>query len=236
MIFNKKARLASNRRGDMQNMMNVTLMMIILAFFIVLNSLAVPAEPRRKAAIGSLTGTMGILIGGPSPMKSEGKEVSLQPAPMVPARINTALLLGKFESYAVERRVGEKITTLVTKGGVEITIESDLLFEPGVARFKPSAGGLLKQVANIVEQIKGGVRVEGYTSDRSVKSARYPSLLDLSIARSGAVARTLLGKGRIKRDRISVAGYGPMRPVVPNDSDRNRWKNDRIRIIYERAV
>jgi len=230
------ARPTGNRRGDMMNMMNVTLMMIILAFFIVLNSLSVPAETKKKAALGSLIGTLGILPGGLSPMKSKGKEVSLKPAPMLKERINLSMLLGRLETTAMHGKAGEKMSTIVTKGGLEITIESDVLFTPGTSRLKPLAYDLLAQTANILKAVKGNFRIEGHTSDRMPERSSYRGLMELSIAQSGAVARTILRKGGLKRNRLSVSGYGPFHPVKPNDSDENRKKNERIRIVYERKV
>ena len=43
---------------------SVSLFMILLTFFILLNSLAVPDEKRRRAAIGSLNENFGVLSGG----------------------------------------------------------------------------------------------------------------------------------------------------------------------------
>lgn len=228
-------RPVTGRRGDMQNMMNVTLMMIVLAFFIVLNTLAVPAESKKKAALGSLTGTLGILPGGRSPMKSKGKEISLKPDTFAGPSMKTALLLGKFESYTMETQLAEKVSTIVSKGGVMITIRSDVLFEPGSARLKLSAAGLIAEAAGILNSMEGYIRVEGYTSDRAPSGA-YRDRLELTIARAGAVTRGLVRIGGMESERLSIAGFGAMRPEYPNDSEENRAKNDRVRIIYKRAV
>lgn len=219
----------------MQNMMNVTLMMIVLAFFIVLNTLSVPAESKKKAALGSLTGSLGILSGGLSPMKSKGKEISLKSDALAGPRMKTAMLLGKFESYTMRSQLAEKVSTIVSKGGVMITIRSEVLFEPGSARLKQSAAGLIAEAAGILNKMEGFIRIEAYTSDRTPAGA-YRDRLELTVARSGAVTRGLVRIGGVESERLSIAGFGAMRPEYPNDTEENRAKNDRVRIIYKRAV
>jgi OOP family OmpA-OmpF porin len=50
---------------------------------------------------------------------------------------------------------------------------------------------------------------------------------DLSRRRAEAVAQYLVRAG-INADRLEPAGYGPSRPVAPNDTAENKAKNRRI--------
>ena len=63
--------ILGNERGDSFLVLITTLNMLLLAFFIVLNSIAVRDERKERKALDSLLGTLGILSSGVSPGKSE---------------------------------------------------------------------------------------------------------------------------------------------------------------------
>ncbi len=224
------------RTGDMLNKMNVTLMMILLAFFIVLNTLSVPSSDKRKAALGSLVGTLGILPGGQSPMQQEKKSVSKSSAPMLSDRISAAKLIGEFEEYAIRKKIGRKVATIVTSNGLELTLESSIVFGRNSAKIRPSASSLLEKIGNVLERVNGPFVIEGHTDDRKVETARYPSAIDLSIGRAGAIARFFINRTNVKPSNIAIAGFGPHRPLFPNDTPERRERNDRIRIVYKRVT
>jgi len=227
-----RRRPLGGRSGDLLNKMNVTLMMILLAFFIVLNTMAVPAQDKRKAALGSLIGTLGILIGGPSPMTSEKKSLTRPSAPIISPQAQAAQLLGEFESYAIREKIAEKISTVVTSSGLELTLESSLLFNPGSATLNPSAHGTLMEIAIVLGKMGGPTTIEGHTSGPRTVSAQYPGPMDLSIARAGALASFFSFTGGLHREKLSIAGYGALRPAFEGDDANSQRRNDRIRIIH----
>ena len=82
--------------------------------------------------------------------------------------------------------------------------------------------------------------IEGHTDDvKLVKASsreKYPrGNIELSVARALAVWDYLAGEGRIDEPRIAIVGYGPHRPRVPNDSERNRYRNRRVEIRVTEA-
>ncbi len=73
------------------------------------------------------------------------------------------------------------------------------------------------------------VIIEGHSDDRGTTTQN----LDRSIRRSVIVMQYLLNKN-IPRGKIITAGYGAVRPLVPNNSERNRAINRRVEIIILR--
>lgn len=73
------------------------------------------------------------------------------------------------------------------------------------------------------------VVIEGHSDDRGTTTQN----LDRSIRRSVEVMQYLLSKN-IPRNRIITAGYGAVRPIVPNTTERNRAINRRVEIIILR--
>lgn len=226
----------NSKSGDLQNKMTVTLNMILLAFFIVLNSLAVPKSDRRKAALGSLIGSLGILPGGQSPMHSAKKDVSKTSAPLLTEKISAAKLIGEFEEYAIRKKIGRRVATIVTANGLELTLESSILFERNSAILKPSSYPIVSKIGRVFERIAGPFIIIGHSDNRQVKTVRYHDSLELTIGRAGAIARFFVNQTRVRRDNIAIAGYGPYRPLFPNDSPEHMKKNDRITIIYKRVT
>ncbi|MBN1686749.1 MAG: gliding motility-associated C-terminal domain-containing protein [Spirochaetales bacterium] len=56
------------------------------------------------------------------------------------------------------------------------------------------------------------------------------ALLPLSLGRAEAIREALVERG-VRRDRITVEGFGGTRPVVPHSDLENRWKNRRVEFI-----
>jgi outer membrane protein OmpA-like peptidoglycan-associated protein len=70
------------------------------------------------------------------------------------------------------------------------------------------------------------VTVEGHTDDVGTESDNY----NLSLARCQSVNKLLLEKG-VDKNRIRIKAYGELKPLVANDSDKNRALNRRVHIV-----
>lgn len=222
-----KKTYTTNRRGDLQNLMNVTLMMVILAFFIVLNSLAVPSDTKKKAALGSLIGTFGLLSGGMSPTTDEPERgVAAREAFIKYQKTAASRLVDKFERFLLLQRVGENVKTFSSGGGVAFSINTDILFEKDSAIFTERGEKIVEKLHEFVSGIKGKFMVEGY-------SGKIKTDLHLPIARAGAVARKIISYGGIKRNRVGVAGYGAMRKTDEEIRGITTIEGDFIRILYK---
>lgn len=82
----------------------------------------------------------------------------------------------------------------------------------------------------------GSINVIGHTDDRPVKTSRFPSNWELSLARAGRVARFLIDDTQLPATQFSVSGYSSFRPVQPNTSDENRKTNRRVEIVLSKEL
>ena len=64
--------------------MVISLFILLFAYFIVLNSIAVIDEKHELEALGSLIGSFGVLPGGLSPIKGEGESIVPPQPPVAP--------------------------------------------------------------------------------------------------------------------------------------------------------
>lgn len=113
-----------------------------------------------------------------------------------------------------------------------IRLKSSDIFFPGDAALIDGADALI--LDSIREEMKEGVKqvlVDGHTDDVPIhNSKKFPSNWELSSARASMVARVIIDQLRFPPDRVVVTGYGPYRPLKPNNSDKNRAYNRRVEI------
>lgn len=129
----------------------------------------------------------------------------------------------------LERDVG--IKSKITQTGANLTFDDLLLFDLSRAEINPQGLELLDSVAGLLKQLPFQIRVEGHTDNVPIRTRRYPSNWDLSIARAVNVVKHFIDVNGIKPSRLSAVGYGASRPVAANDSPRNRSKNRRVEIV-----
>ncbi len=213
---------------DASVILMLSLMMQMLAFFILLTSMAVITKEKRLAALGSIAGTFGILSGGANISPGHG--------PFVPARailrggkmpVRTARELTK---TAKELGLGHAIHVLpLADGSVRVRMDERILFAPGGTALTHQAKMLMKPLANILSRPEiMQVRIEGFTDETPARGSLYPSNWELSAARAMSVLRALLARG-VPGPRMSAAGMGSNHPLHGKGSNDSR----RVEIIIK---
>lgn len=126
--------------------------------------------------------------------------------------------------------------------GVEVTMDdrglhinlkdSDLFFRSGDAQLKPNTYKTLDKIASLISKkfAKHLIRIEGHTDNLPIRSEKYPSNWELSSARACSVARFFVDKD-FEPALISAIGYADNKPLVANNSEKNRRKNRRVEIV-----
>ncbi len=121
---------------------------------------------------------------------------------------------------------------LVVVTNCEVKITQQIHFAYNKDTIRPVSFPVLDAVVDVLRSnpsIK--LEVQGHTDNRG--SASYNK--DLSRRRAASVMRYLTRNG-IPSDRLTSQGYGFDRPLVPNDSDRNRALNRRVQFIRTEGV
>lgn len=113
---------------------------------------------------------------------------------------------------------------------VEVEIKDRFLFKQGGAELQDEARKLLVRLATLLRKIGNPLRVEGHTDDQPVRSSRYPTNWDLSVARATSVVK-LFEKERVSPWQMSAAGYGEYRPVASNARPEGRASNRRVTLV-----
>lgn len=103
-------------------------------------------------------------------------------------------------------------------------------FEFDSAILKETSFNEIDSLAVFMTENSGiSIEISGYTDDSGDAAHNYT----LSLDRANSVKEALVERG-IADDRMSVVGYGESRPLVPNDSEKNKALNRRVevRVIY----
>ncbi len=212
---------------------------LLLTFFVFLFSFSTIDISKFEKMIFSFQGSLGMLQGGLTfnAKRLIGMGFTGQDAGAVMKHTKYLQEVMK-QIKAFLSKVGAKKGVFVrkTEVGIVITFSETILFDPGSATLKRSAFRILRGIARILVKIPNDIRVEGHTDDIPIHTKRYPTNWDLSAARALAVTRYLVNNHFIDPRRISVAGYGAYKPIVPNDTPQHRALNRRVDIVILKTI
>jgi chemotaxis protein MotB len=227
----------SDSGGDGFMLMFVTLSLILLAFFILLNSLSVKDEEKSRKAIGSLLGTFGILPGGVGAEKTrittrKGKDViGLKDLATVFSQVSTEIekLISQLslDSDQLSMEVDE------ASGEVKIVMADELMFASGGATISPRVFSLLDKLAITAKKAGGEVQVFGHTDHVSVRSSKDSSNWELSLERGTSVARYLEAAGPFASGRVVAGGASHYQPRATGRTAADLAKNRRVEIFVK---
>ncbi|HHZ19891.1 MAG TPA: flagellar motor protein MotB [Firmicutes bacterium] len=203
----------------------------VLVFFVLLFAFSEidksKYEQIANSLRGALTGKSGVLQGGSVVMQEKGGE-------QYPAVIEDEFR-GVMEKINEElSREGENIggvEVYLEERGLVISFKEKFFFDIGKADLRPAAVEALLRVGKTLKEDNHQIRVEGHTCDLPINTPQYPSNWELSTARAINVVRFLIERVKLEPARLSVSGYGPYRPIVPNINETNRARNRRVDIV-----
>ena len=124
----------------------------------------------------------------------------------------------------------QQVAVRRTANWLEIEIRTDILFPSGVARLSHPADAVLGSLAGILVPFGNPLRIEGYTDDKPINTAVYPSNWELSAARAASVARLFAERG-ISPARLGIIGWGQFRPAADNATVEGRNRNRRVLVV-----
>jgi chemotaxis protein MotB len=205
------------------------MMTLLLTFFILIVSFSTVELIKFKQAMGSLRGSMGVLLeqSGSDVVKQES---SVMDRPIM-QRETMLNALQQIEAQVFEMDAGSGIDIEVSDEGVNFRIKDDLLFPSGGTHINPDMKDMLGKVGNLIKAFKSEVRVEGHSDSMPISSGAFASNWELSTMRAVNVVEYFIDEAGIDPARLVAMGVGANRPVAPNDTPENRAKNRRVEIF-----
>jgi chemotaxis protein MotB len=205
--------------------MMISLFLILLTFFILLNSIASIDEQKKLIGIGSVLGAFGSFPGGISASHT-GESLTGPFATMTNDRPDIVELFS-----FMDRMIVGQVRRESSKDKEVITINESVLFGVDRRQLKPSAFPLLNKICGIMRRGDYPVEIVGHTDSRPGENKGFRSNWELSSLMAMQVLKYLVGKGGISAERLSAYGRGCTRPVASNNTRESRAQNRRVEVI-----
>jgi len=132
---------------------------------------------------------------------------------------------------ALEREIDQGAIEVENLGQqIVIRIREKGAFPSGSAFLQPKFRPLVRQVAELVKDVPGIVRISGHTDNQRLDSELYRSNWDLSSQRAVSVAQEMEKVRGFSHHRLRVRGMADTEPLGPNDTEAERSLNRRVEI------
>ena len=242
----KKPEVITELVSDTFTILYAALMILLLAFFILLNSMASLDDDAIKEVLGSLLGSFGLLPGGlqvfsgdffippgaPMLMDVEESLPITRKIRHVMKRFSTG---GRFneDTEDTEIHLGDEVTISMSGGDLVLTLSERVLFEANSATLSGPYTQTLEGIGDEFRLMENPIEVEGHTDDRPVRGGRYASNRELSAARAISVLRFFSERCGIPNWRLAAVAHGEHRPMVPNETPEMRAKNRRVSLVIK---
>jgi len=162
-------------------------------------------------------------------------------APVLPRALAQRVAAEVLALQTVEQRLRYLLQPLTAKN--EVTIKSEpltltiqlnasVLFPDGKAALTPPAVKLLGEVGGSLAKLPApfSIVVQGYTDNKPIKTAQFPSNWALSAARAISVVQLLQDKG-VAGEQLAGEGFGEFAPLDSNATEEGRAKNRRVILV-----
>jgi len=224
----KKKRKIDDEQGiDIGLVLTVSVFLILLTFFIMLNSIAVIDDKKTRLALGSLVGAFGSFSGGLSPIRSgEADRVVPISSPMIDETLNIDDLLS-----LMHQDLAGEIKLESSKDHDRITLSEGFLFDGNQGGLKADSYPVLHKICSFIKKGKYPVEIIGHTDNRPAEEKGHRSNWELSSFMALNVLKYFLKEGKISPKRLSAHGAAGYRPVASNETRESRNQNRRIEII-----
>lgn len=188
---------------------------LLFGFFVVMYSVSHVSESKYR----TLSETLGLAFKTQAQTPATaGSDADLASIESVTSRLQVAL------ADLIE---SDRVALSATENWVEITLNSNLLFDSGSAIPRDEAEKVFADVAALLAPYENAVDVSGHTDSVPIATAQYRNNWELSAARATAVV-TLLAQEGVAPARMSATGYGEFRPVADNSNEAGRNANRRV--------
>lgn len=171
-------------------------------------------------------------------------EEILEPHPLPDHEQNPSIKKDQFQEIfslskdALESNNLEKFATvdLIPDKTMRIILTSDLLFGLGESELSAEAKQSLQKIAAVIRLTPYMINIVGHTDNIPMRSNRFKSNWELSVARASTVARFFIDNMGMNPNQFVVSGYASYRPLRPNTTAENRAKNRRVEIIISKRL
>jgi chemotaxis protein MotB len=205
------------------------LITLLLGLFVILYAMSKVDAAKYAEVVAALGGVFGGGESGKITVVKGGNGILQLPIPVI-CKEREEVQKQVEEGLQNDLKAG-RVTLTSDEHGLTLHVAEELGFASGSANPKQEMLRVLDTVSAIVGRLPHDIRVEGHTDDVPINTLMFRSNWHLSVARAVNTAYYLIESKGFSPEKVSVAGYGEFRPLVPNSNESNRTKNRRVDIV-----
>jgi chemotaxis protein MotB len=213
--------------ADLLQMLTVSLFIILLAFFIMLNAIAVVDQNRKRVALGSLMDSFGILSGGNSLIPGPENQVDANNLSEMTGLIDFSDLI-KGQGGGT----GQQLVVTEDHRRSVLSIPDERLFNPGGERLLPEGEKMLTKLSKIIQSHRYPVDIIGYMDNGESEMKGWPPPRELSTLRALSVQGFLIKRAGVNPKLLTAYGWGEYHPVASNGTRETRARNRRVDVVF----
>lgn len=137
----------------------------------------------------------------------------------------------EIQKFVEENDLSATVEITSDERGIILQLKDSILFEPGRADLKQDSLAILDKINVLIATLPNSIIVEGHTDNVPVGVKEFESNWELSATRATKVLRYFTEAKGQNPNRFSAVGYGETKPLVPNNSTKNKAKNRRVNIL-----
>ncbi len=160
-------------------------------------------------------------------------QVALRVAAPAPPPVQRDDLLQRLSTFLAPEIRDGLVTVSATPQTATVRLRGGDLFASGTDTVNERYRPLLARVAAALDKEPGAIAVVGHTDNVPIRSLRFPSNSQLSLARAEMV-RNLLGRSMTAPRAITAEGHADSDPVASNSTAEGRAANRRIEVLLTR--
>jgi chemotaxis protein MotB len=195
---------------------------LMFAVFVVLYSVSMKTAADRAKAYKSINKAVA---GAHTAAGGQGAAEGDAPQPREIAQVEQHL------QATLQQFANPGITVTTDSRGLVISLSAVSFFASGDATINQAKLPVLDSVLQVLNPLPNQMRVEGFTDSIPISNQRFTDNWDLSAARAGSVLRYVIDNSSVPPEHLSIAGYGPYRPVASNSTEEGRSLNRHVDII-----
>lgn len=162
------------------------------------------------------------------------RRITAPPPKPPPQTKQQELQLARIKRELASEIVAKKVSVEQTADEIIVRLGTFALFASGDAQLSKAFGPISSDIVAMLENEIGYVKIAGFTDNSPLRSIKFGSNYDLSLARAKALANTLR-KGMSHPERIKILGRGEEQPIGNNDTKVGRAQNRRVEISIPRV-
>jgi len=208
---------------------------LLLTFFVLLFTFSTIDVMKFQKMLLSFRGAIGVMESGRSFQEDEAVFSGRTRVDAGESRVQTTDIMKvaqRIRETIREQGLQQDVTVAVNERGVVVSIAEGLLFRTGAYELRPEGVEVIASVGNILQEIENQVSVEGHTDNVPFRRGGFVGdNWALSSLRAARIVAVLEERSGIEARRLQSVGFGPSRPIMPNDTPEHRQMNRRADIV-----